>query len=1244
MLLFALFGSLLSFVATPQQAVASTPTCAQGGPCVIGDIGPGGGIVFYVAPTTFTQEQATIGMCREWCKYLEVAPSNWNGVDGDPAAPWAVTAFQTSDVAYILNNNTENDNASEIGKGYVYSHKIVIQNGPYHPVNNSYAAGAARGYSFGSFNDWYLPTTAELNLLYLQRQSIGLLVGGYWSSSEGGASSAWAMSSVDRTQLNYQKSNTANVRPVRAFGTAPNAISIPNVVVPGPVPGTTPVTSIASNGQYATAVAWSGSPSIFDSATVYTATVIVTPDTGFTLEGVPTDFFSVNGRTPTSVGTEVTAKILGTTGFNPVAVAVDTAGNVFTANSGTNNVTRITSNGVTTVAGPTGSSPNAIGVDGLGNVYVVNGGSNTVTRLAPSGAEYITTITLPGDSNSSPRGLAIDSIGNVYTANAAGTVWKINPAAPVGERVTNFGTTGADPKDVAVDSLGNVYTTNSGVDFVTKISRNGIVSTFGTAGVSPRGIAIDSLNNLYVANSGANTVTKITPQGSSSILGSTGATPTFIDVDLIGNVYTVNTGTNTITKISPQGASTNLGGAGFGPNNIALGSVGNVYTSAAVNRVVKLFPQNSGTFAYQFPIAPNFTLSVPSETATVGVALTGYTINSTGGEVTQYSISPAITNTPGLSFSTSTGRITGTPTTAASSRNYTITATNATGTATQAFLLTVSAPVSGPLTWTSRSAGANNSWNSVTYGSGIFVAVSSSGSGSRVMTSPDGITWTGRTAASNNSWWDVTYANGIFVAVAIGGVENYVMTSPDGITWTGRTAANNNAWRSVTHGNGIFVAVANAGSGNRVMTSPDGITWTGRSAVNDNWWKSVTYGNGLFVAVAEFGGGSRIMTSPDGITWTGRSAVNDNSWNSVTYGNGQFVAVAASGSGNRVMTSPDGISWTGRTAANQSDWISLTYGGGLFVAVASVGSGNRVMSSQDGITWTASIAANANAWWSVTYGNGLYVAVALEGSGDRLMTAEHRLVVYESPTPVPYLRTLTSPKLNLKDGKLICMPGTYNAGFTLNGIVQGSATTLFSPSSFTYNLLINGAAQISLTVTSSAATATWNLPTSNSGSLLSCSVTVSANGVTNTHKSTDNTSALSSAVTTLTTAISNADAAYTAAQSANAKAYQKALVDNRALWRKQIEAIRANYFDTLARITASEGTRKMIADKSTALKVRLAAQKKSVADYKVSQPAAAAARDAANKAALDAKNTAIAKANATYGTFIESIGYGVLIP
>ena len=80
----------------------------------------------------------------------------------------------------------------------------------------------------------------------------------------------------------------------------------------------------------------------------------------------------------------------------------------------------------------------------------------------------------------------------------------------------------------------------------------------------------------------------------------------------------------------------------------------------------------------------------------------------------------------------------------------------------------------------------------------------------RVMTSPDGITWTAQTAAEANGWNSVTYGTGVFVAVASSGTHR-VMTSPDGVTRTAQTAAEANAWLSVTYGNGTSVAVTNSG-------------------------------------------------------------------------------------------------------------------------------------------------------------------------------------------------------------------------------------------------------------------------------------------------------------------------------------------------------------------------------------------------------------------------------------------------
>jgi hypothetical protein len=250
---------------------------------------------------------------------------------------------------------------------------------------------------------------------------------------------------------------------------------------------------------------------------------------------------------------------------------------------------------------------------------------------------------------------------------------------------------------------------------------------------------------------------------------------------------------------------------------------------------------------------------------------------------------------------------------------------------------------------------------------------------------------------------------------------------------------------------------------------------------------------------------------------------------------------------------------------------------------------------------------------------------------------------YVAPTPMPYLKTITSPKMNLKDGKVVCTPGTYNSGYTLDGVIQGSAAANFNPVNFVYDLLINGVAQTSKSVSSASTSTSWDVQALPSGSLVACSVTVSANSLSNTDKSTDNAAAASQGLIAQAQEIKTAETKYAETVSANAKAYQKALIDNRATWRKEIETIQSSYKEALDRIKAKGGP-KAVTETSAALKLRIAASKKSAADYAASKPAALAAKEAANKAALDVKSSAIAKANSRYGTFIESIGYGVLIP
>ncbi len=64
-----------------------------------------------------------------------------------------------------------------------------------------------------------------------------------------------------------------------------------------PVTWATPVTTITETAQYTGTVSWSPGHNPFQGETVYTATITLTPKTGYTLTGVAADFFEVAGAT-----------------------------------------------------------------------------------------------------------------------------------------------------------------------------------------------------------------------------------------------------------------------------------------------------------------------------------------------------------------------------------------------------------------------------------------------------------------------------------------------------------------------------------------------------------------------------------------------------------------------------------------------------------------------------------------------------------------------------------------------------------------------------------------------------------------------------------------------------------------------------------------------------------------------------------------------------------------------------------
>jgi Putative Ig domain/Protein of unknown function (DUF1566) len=171
----------------------------------VGDTGPGGGKVFYVAESNFTSTGST---CNTTCRYLEAAPTSGTNAWTDAVYEWSGNkTVQIGDTAA----------GTAIGTGYANTLAIVGQAAGGNTANR--AATTARAYGGpNNLSDWFLPSKDELNRLYLERATVGDFVASfYWSSSETSANSAWFQHFYSGGQSASPKSLTYYVRPVRAF-------------------------------------------------------------------------------------------------------------------------------------------------------------------------------------------------------------------------------------------------------------------------------------------------------------------------------------------------------------------------------------------------------------------------------------------------------------------------------------------------------------------------------------------------------------------------------------------------------------------------------------------------------------------------------------------------------------------------------------------------------------------------------------------------------------------------------------------------------------------------------------------------------------------------------------------------------------------------------------------------------------------------------------------------------------------
>ena len=306
----------------------------------------------------------------------------------------------------------------------------------------------------------------------------------------------------------------------------------------GPADGTGPAAQF--NGPPGVAVDSSGNVYVADSGN-HTIRKI-------TSAGVVTTLAVMAGTPGSADGTGTAAQFM-----FPRGVAVDVAGNLYVTDVGNCTIRKITPAGVvTTLAGTVGTAgsddgtgsaaqfgfPQRLTVDSAGNVFVADTANSTIRKITPGGV----VTTLAGNPNMTgstdgaastalfnlPTDVAVDASGNLFVADrenqmirkisSGGMVTTLAGAANAMGYVDGPGASARfrEPTGVAVDGAGNLYVGDGDNNSIRKITSAGLVTTLAGAGVSnpgsadgagvaarfnrPSGIAVDGAGNVIVAD------------------------------------------------------------------------------------------------------------------------------------------------------------------------------------------------------------------------------------------------------------------------------------------------------------------------------------------------------------------------------------------------------------------------------------------------------------------------------------------------------------------------------------------------------------------------------------------------------------------------------------------------------------------------------------------------------------------------------------------------------------------------
>jgi sugar lactone lactonase YvrE len=326
-----------------------------------------------------------------------------------------------------------------------------------------------------------------------------------------------------------------------------------------------------------------------------------------------------------------TIKSLAKSLATPSAIAIDSAGDVYYAESGGGS-----SNGSISVL-PAGSSsptqliapgggvatPTALALDAAGNLYIADSTTNSILRYDANG-----NLTPQVNGLDNPIALATDQLGNLYVAEDGTTAVDVLQIYAGGQKAVIAGgginaapnnvpaTTASfvHPSALYLDPNGNLYVADRGAYRVYRVDTSGIIHRFagngtpadtnpgnrlgtGLAGVA--GIGADAAGDLYIVDAASNRIflafsglaqnpeiSVLAGDGAAGYTGDNGPAdvaelnnPTAVAVDGAADVYIADTGNSALREITYKDPTLDFGtvkvGQTGGPLHTTLWNAGN---------------------------------------------------------------------------------------------------------------------------------------------------------------------------------------------------------------------------------------------------------------------------------------------------------------------------------------------------------------------------------------------------------------------------------------------------------------------------------------------------------------------------------------------------------------------------------------------------------------------------------------------------------------------------------------------